>query len=253
MHGYRKAVETKGYICSSLLSNHMTEARKLILKMIEEKSCVKQDVYTNTKDRFIELRDVLQDVIQELKESFGGKDERIDMYYKKKGDYEAEVKIAGDILIFHMHTNVFQFDKSHSLWRSSYLKDDESNGFVGVINIYNFLADSFKFHRRGDMGYLIARIFVNKDNHFLVQGKRQLGFLYNDFIGSKLTKEKMVDIIESAVLYTLDFDMLTPPYQNMQEVTVEQIQALSDNLNIRTGKRLGFRFSSDDDTTNIEL
>ncbi|MCB0760833.1 MAG: hypothetical protein KDC12_04860 [Flavobacteriales bacterium] len=230
----------------------MTEARELILKLIEEKARVKQDVFFNTKERFAELKDVLDQTMSELQESFGDRDNRITMYYKSKGEYEAEVKIAGDILIFHMHTNVFQFDKSHSLWRSSYLKDDESNGFVGVINIYNFLADSFKFHRQQDIGYLVARVFVNRDNHFLVQGKRQLGFLYNDFIGSELTKEKMIDIVESTILYTLDFDMLTPPYQNMQEVTVEQIQALSDNLNIITGKRLGFRFSSDDDGAEFE-
>ena len=225
----------------------MGEARKLIEQLIEEKSCLKQDVFALTKEKFGEMRDVLEETISDLKETFAAKDDRIEFYFKKKGTYEAEVKIAGDILIFHMHTNVFQFDSSHSLWRTSYLKDNESNGFVGVINVYNFLADSFKFNRGGDTGYLIARVFVNREGHFLVQGKRQLGFLYNDFIGSKLTKEKITDIVESILLYTLDFDMLAPPYQQMQEVTVGAIQALSDNLNIQTGKRLGFKFSSGDD------
>lgn len=226
----------------------MGEARKLILQLIEDKSSLKQDVFELTKKKFSEIREVLEQTVTELESEFADKDNRIQFYYKKKGDFEAEVKVAGDILIFHMHTNVFQFDKSHSMWRSSYLKDNENNGFVGIINIYNFLADSFKFNREGDSGYLIARIFVNHEGHFLVQGKRQLGFLYNDFVGSVLTKDKILEIVESAILYTLDFDMLTPPYQHMQEVTVGAIQAQSENLNIRTGKRLGFKFSNDDDS-----
>lgn len=226
----------------------MEDAQELIVKLIKEKSILKQDVYENTLKRFDDFREILKDTIHDVQDAVGDSDDRLEFYYKKKGAYEAEVKLAGDILIFYMHTNVFQFDKSHSLWRSAYLKDDENNGFVGVINIYNFLADSFKFGRKNDRGYLIARVFVNRDNHFLVQGKRQLGFLYNDFINSELSKQRIQDVVNSAILYTLDFDLFAPPYQSQQEVSVQEIQALSRNLNIVTGKRLGFRFSNDSDS-----
>lgn len=225
----------------------MSEPRDLILKLLEEKSIVKQDVYHNTQRVFNELKDVLRQTVEYLQSNFEGKDSRVEFYYKDKGPFEAEIKIAGDVLIFYMHTNVFQFDKSNSLWRSSYLKEDETRGYVGTINIYNFLADSFRFQRGKDLGYLIARLFINRDNHFLVQGKRQLGFLYNNFIKEVLDQEKIGQIVDSAILYTLDFDLFTPPYQQHQEVSVDEIQALSQNLNVVTGKRLGFRFSYDDD------
>ena len=55
-----------------------------------------------------------------------------------------------------------------------------------MINIYNFLADSFKYNRLNDVGYLVGRVFLNKDLHYFVEGKRQLGFLYNDFVNDKL-------------------------------------------------------------------
>lgn len=216
--------------------------------MIEERSSLKQDVFERTLENFNLLKAVLQEVVTELQEEYVKKDSRLEFYYKDKGEFEAEVKIAGDILIFHMHTNIFQFDKSHSIWKSSYLKDKEGNGYVGMINIYNFLADSFKFQRSQDSGYLIARMFVNHEDHFMIQGKRQLGFLYNDFINSVMNKEQMRNIVESAIAYTLSFDLYAPPYQAVQEVTVGQIQALSQNLNVVTGKRLGFKFSFDDDT-----
>jgi hypothetical protein len=97
-----------------------------------------------------------------------------------------------------------------------------------------------------DVGYMISRIFINRERHFLVQGKRQLGFLYNDMINSTLDKEALKKVVESTFLYTLDFDLLTPPYENLQEITVEQIQSISQSHSLATGKRLGFRFGLDE-------
>lgn len=225
----------------------MKEESDKIVSIIKEKSSLKQDVFDKTKDAFSRMKGVLEEELTTISQKFGDSDPRVTFHFKDQGAFQAEVKIAGDVLVFFMHTNVFQIEKEHSIWRTSYLKEDESRSYVGVINIYNFLADSFKYHRPNDRGYLIGRIYVNKDNHFIVQGKRQLGFLYNDIINAELTNEALKSVIESAILYTLDFDLLTPPYQSMQEVSVQEIQALSQHLNIATGKRLGFKFSFEDD------
>lgn len=215
-------------------------------KLLKEKSVLKQDVFYTTINTFQDLKEVLKESIAEIKERFGSTDDRVEFYYKDRGDFQVEVKIAGDILIFQMHTNVFQFDAEHSLWRSSYFKDNEPNSYVGIINCYNFLADSIKYQRTMDVGYMISRIFVNRERHFLVQGKRQLGFLYNDMINSTLDKEALKKVVESTFLYTLDFDLFTPPYENFQEITVEQIQSISQSHSLATGKRLGFRFGLDE-------
>jgi hypothetical protein len=215
-------------------------------KLLKEKSVLKQDVFYTTINTFQDLKEVLKESIAEIKERFGSTDDRVEFYYKDRGDFQVEVKIAGDILIFQMHTNVFQFDAEHSLWRSSYFKDNEPNSYVGIINVYNFLADSIKYQRTMDVGYMISRIFINRERHFLVQGKRQLGFLYNDMINSTLDKEALKKVVESTFLYTLDFDLLTPPYENFQEITVEQIQSISQSHSLATGKRLGFRFGLDE-------
>jgi hypothetical protein len=220
--------------------------QETILQLIKEKSILKQDVYQLTTDTFKDLKKALQESIDEIKTKFGNTDQRVEFYYKNKGDLQAEIKVAGDILVFQMHTNVFQFDAEHSLWRSSYFKDNEPNSYVGIINVYNFLADSIKYQRTMDVGYMISRIFVNRERHFLVQGKRQLGFLYNDMINSTLDKEALKKVVESTFLYTLDFDLLTPPYENFQEITVEQIQSISQSHSLATGKRLGFRFGLDE-------
>ena len=225
----------------------MEDSRDLILKTLRERSCLKQDVYDHTLEVFNMLKEVCAEAIRDISEKFGDTDERVQFYFKDEGTHEAELKIAGDVLIFNMHTNVFLFDQSNSVWQTSYLKENETNGYVGVINIYNFLADSIKYQRYNDAGYLIARIFVNRENHFLVQGKRQLGYLYNDFIHAQMDKDTMRKIIDSALLYTMNFDLLVPPYQNVQEVSVAEIENTNHQLRVKTAKRLGFKFSFEDE------
>lgn len=220
-------------------------SRELIVKTIKEKVCLKQDVYAITLQTFSDLKYVLQQTVKEVKKDFGKTDSRVVLEYKSKGEYEAEVVIGGDTLVFHMHTNVFQFDSSNSLWKTSYLKEDETRGYCGIISVYNFLSDSFRYNRYNDLGYMIARIFVNSEKHFFVQGKRQLGFLYNDFVNGVIDKDQLKSIIHSAILYTLDFDLYTPPYDHVKEITVSQIEEMAQTDRLKTGKRLGFRFQAD--------
>lgn len=223
------------------------DARDLILGMLRTKSCMKQDVYQNTVALFEVIKELLQEVAQELETGAKGHDERLTVAFADKGATACELRVAGDVVIFHMHTNVFKLDQSHSLWKTSYLEEDELRGYFGVVNMYNFLSDSFKYNRERDLGYLVARLFLNRDNKFLVQGKRQLGFLYDDLVANDLDRQRIKEVLLSVVLYVLEFDLLAPPYDQVNQVTVSEMNELNANLKISTGKRLGFRFQSDAD------
>jgi hypothetical protein len=80
-----------------------------------------------------------------------------------------------------------------------------------------------------------------------VEGKRQLGFLYNNIAHSVLDKPKMREVVHSVILYCLDFDLLTPPFDAMSQVTLEEIKSAKLEEAMTTGKRLGFRFEADND------
>jgi hypothetical protein len=208
---------------------------------------LKQDVYSNTVHAFSILKANAKQLINSLAKATAAIDNRIVIEYKEKGEFEFELRIAGDLLIFAMHTNIFEFDKTHQVWRSSYVKDDHSRSFCGMINIYNFLNDSFKYNRVNDLGYVIGRIFINKENHYFLEGKRQLGFLYNDFVHAIIDEKTITAILESTVLYCLNFDLYTPPFDSIKEISVIDMQTASESMQIKTGKRLGFRFQADSD------
>ena len=211
------------------------------------KTNLKQEVYQNTVRMFTILKDVLRELAEEYREKLKGKvDENVLPFFQEKGIFEAEFRIGGDLLIFSMHSNVFVFNREHPIWKLEYIKTNPLNAYCGVFSIYNFLADSFKYSRYQDLGYLIARIFVNRENHFFVEGKRQSNEVVKDLGSDELTKENFKEIIETAIKYAIDFDLLVPPYDQVKIATVEQMQVEINHSRIQTGKRLGFKFNSDD-------
>jgi hypothetical protein len=226
----------------------MTEKDKKeqILSALEMKSLVKQKVYDQTLEAFNALKEVLQEITIEFNSKLNIKDPRVKFKFKERGQFEAELKVAGDILIFSMHSNIFEFDRDHNVWKLGYVKDNSLYSFCGIINVYNFLSDSFKFNRVEDLGYLISRVFINLEKHFFVEGKRQQEYLYHNFGKSVLNKEILKDIILKTVIYAIDFDLLVPPYDNVKIASVGQLNAKMEYSKMKTGKRLGFKFNSDD-------
>lgn len=222
-------------------------AHELILDTLKEKACLKQQVYKKTYAIFQEFKVEANKLIGELGSEMCDIDKDVTFEFIDKSDFEFQIKFGGDVLVFFMHTNVFDFDKSHNIWNSSYVKEDRMRTYCGMINIYNFLADSFKYNRVDDIGYLVARCFVNKDEHYFVEGKRQLGFLYNDFVNETITTKKIKNIIESSILYSMEFDLLTPRYEAMSTVSVQEINEVTSIIKLKTGKRLGFKFQNDSD------
>lgn len=221
--------------------------RARILEAIVSKSTLKQKVFDNTFATFNELKEVLFEMASEWDDELEGRlDRRVRIEYRDRGKFEAQLQLANDLLIFQMHTDVFEFDSNHIIWQNPYVQADKSNSYCGVINIYNFLSDSFKFNRNADEGYLIGRIFINREKCYFVEGKRQTSMRAMQFGSKPITREGLIDVVETAVHYALNFELLTPPYEDSKRVTVDQFNAKMDNSKFTTGKRLGYDFNVDD-------
>jgi hypothetical protein len=138
---------------------------------------------------------------------------------------------------------VFRFDDGQAIWGTGYLKEDPNRGYASVIEVYNFLADSFRYKRNNDLGYMLARIFINVDQHFLVQARGRLGLLFNDFAHDQLDREGWQQVVYALVNEAIAFDLFVPPLERVEQVSVAQMQELDYNVNTSTGKRLGFQLS----------
>jgi hypothetical protein len=217
-----------------------------IVTTLKEKAVLKQKVYDNTMDQFDRTRKILAAMAREINSDLGDADKRVRMDFKERGKFDVLLKVAGDILVFSMHSNVFEFDRNHPVWKIPYVNKNPKNSYCGVINIYNFLADSFKYNRLEDLGYLIARVFINHENQYFVEGKRQMGMIFSNFGSEELSREALKKILYTAIQYSLEFDLLAPPYDTVKIASVGQVEAKIQHSRMATGKRLGFQFNSDD-------
>ncbi|MFM2285927.1 MAG: hypothetical protein RLZZ543_1424 [Bacteroidota bacterium] len=225
----------------------MPNAQELIIQSLKEKSSLKQDIYRLNLSLFEQFKIALKEIAAKLHDEIQQHDKRVLIEYSENSPFSIQIRTGGDVLVFEMHTNVFLFDSQHKIWNLSYVQEEYSRAYCGLINIYNFLSDSIQYKRVNDVGYLIGRIFINKESHFMVEGKRQMGFLYNNFSTDVISEERIREVIQSAILFCLNFDLLIPPYEAVQETTFTQITENAQSIKAITGKRLGFRFHKDED------
>jgi hypothetical protein len=218
------------------------ELHDSVLKLLHDKVTLKQDVLALTKKWFNVLNEVIATEVSSLK--LGLQDPRIRMDFVTKSEYETRVMIGSDALIFHLHTNIFTIPEENPLWKDTYVKKDFSRGYFGVIYVYNFSAQSILQNRIGDEGGLLARIYINKENHFVVEGVQQVALRFPKIAKNRLTKDVFVEMLHLLFLGAVSNDLIIPPYDAVSGINVDQLNELSENLGIRTNKTLGFRSSS---------
>lgn len=230
-----------------IMNSDDSSPRAKIINLLNVKSVIKSQIFDQCLEVFGVLKDVLGEMSNDLNdmlENHGAR--RVRLEYRDRGKFEAELKFADDVLIFSLHTDVFEFDRDHPVWKNPYAKNNPYNTYCGVISVYNFLYDSMKYNRNDDLGYLVARMFVNKDKAFFVEGKRQKRQITDQFGKSTLTRDDLVAFVESAILYSLSFDLLVPPFDMVKEATVGEMNVKIESSKMKTGKRLGYKYNSDD-------
>ena len=215
------------------------ETREKLLELLNTKSLLKQEIYASTKTYFKELKKNIQQEVEVLQPSIS--DPSIRMSFEDKGEYEAMMFVGSDVLVYHMHNNVFCLPPDHLFWKTAYLKKDESLGYFGVFHVYNFLAQSYLLNRKEDIGFLLARIFINRKGHFFIEGVDPLSSKYaklgKNVVSSTLFNEISLSLSISAV----EFDLYVPAYNSIGQINISQLEELSSNLGVQKVKRLGFK------------
>ncbi|MSQ78228.1 MAG: hypothetical protein EXR21_00950 [Flavobacteriaceae bacterium] len=218
----------------------MKDKNNEIVSLLTHKSATKQQIYRITLEVFTQFKKQLDEVHTMLASQMN--DANVEIRYTDAGTFEAHLKFSGDTLIFMMHTNVFTFPDAHFTKTGKYVKEDPMRGYCGLIQIYNFLSDSIKYNREEDLGDLVARIFVNKDKHFFIEGKRPLSLNHNKFHKESISNDSIVNIIQECILYCLNFDLITPPIELVQNITVDQKNYQSYSSGFATSKNVGIGF-----------
>ncbi|MDQ3292605.1 MAG: hypothetical protein M3Q05_15060 [Bacteroidota bacterium] len=218
----------------------MEDRLEAIFEGLKQKSTTKQTIYRNTQDIFEKMRVAAADIVAILSKKITEVDSNVVIEYRNINEFEFHIKFSGDLLIFVMHSNVITFPDDHELMTSDYVEEDFRRRFFGHIMAYNFMADSIKYNRMNDPGYLLARILINVENHFYIEGVSELDLEDND-ISKNIVDDKALRLfIESAMVASVNNDLIAPALEDIKKISVKQKM---ENQQVSRGQKLGFSFS----------
>ena len=217
--------------------------REEILQTIIRQTTLKQRVFDNTFAAFHLLKETLLEMTSELDDALDGKlDRRVRLEYRDRGKFEAQLQVGSEMLIFQMYTDVFIFAPDHPVWQNPYVAAERRHAYCGVVNVYSFLSDSFKFNRNADEGYLIGRLFINDENRYFVEHKGACSVPAERFGSAEIGREELIRLLEETLAFALAFDPYMPAASENRRVTVDQFNTKMDNSKFVTGKRIGYDF-----------
>lgn len=216
-----------------------------IKNLLENKSTAKQATYRHIVEAFSILSHEAKRVVDELLKRAHPDDKDVTVEYNTVSEHEFDVKLAGDMLIFVMHTNVVTFEDSHPIMKEDYILQNDVNRYFGQIMIYNFMADSLRFNRSNDPGYLLARLMINHDNRFFIEGEKELAE-YNKISETPITEEILRKIVKIVLRMAIENDLIAPPFKEVKSITLHQKREHAPELG--GGQKIGFRMSYENKT-----
>ncbi|MDQ4140410.1 MAG: hypothetical protein M3142_07770 [Bacteroidota bacterium] len=218
----------------------MEDRLETIFEGLKQKSTTKQTIYRNTQEVFEKMRVAAADIVATLSQKITEVDSNVVIEYRNINEFEFHIKFSGDLLIFVMHSNVITFPEDHELMSSNYVEEDFRRRFFGHIMAYNFMADSIKYNRMNDPGYLLARILINVENHFYLEGVSELDLEYTDMAKNIVDDRALRLFIESAMVASVNNDLIAPALEDIKKISVKQKM---ENQQVSRGQKLGFSFS----------
>ncbi len=204
---------------------------------MQQKSATKQVIYRNTREAFSRMKLIARELVNELSERVTRFDSSIILEYKDINEHEFNIKFSGDLLIFIMHSNIITFPDDYKIMQSPYVEEDFRRRFFGHIMAYNFMADSLKYGRLDDPGYLIGRMLINIDKHYTLEGVKQLDLPFEGFSKAPLADEDLRIVIESAMIAAVNNDLMG---QNVSDIEKISLKQKYDNMHLSSTQKVGF-------------
>jgi len=215
--------------------------------LLESKSTAKQITYKNLLAAFNSLRKEASRIASDLTAKAKPNDEDVTIYFREVNEHEFEVKLAGDLLSFVLHTNIVTFDPNSEVMKDPYITQNFVNRYFGQIMVYNFMADSLKFNRVNDPGYLLVRLLVNHEGRYVVEGDGNLASLAGKISADPITEQELAILVKLAMTLAIENDLMAPSFPDVRFITV--FQKMEKTQELGAGQKIGFQMSYQNDVT----
>ncbi|SIT86301.1 hypothetical protein [Pontibacter indicus] len=211
-----------------------------IIQGLQQKSVTKQAIYRNTYQAFTRMKEISQEIVEDLTNRITAHNADVVIEYKAISDLEFQIKFSGDLLVFVMHSNIITFPDDYEIMRNEYVDEDFRRRFFGHIMAYNFMADTIKYNRLDDPGYLVGRMLINIENHFVIEGVKQMDLHYDRIARNVISDDMLRLIVESAMIAAVNNDLMGQDVSDIERITYKQ---KLENSQLSKPRKLGFMIS----------
>jgi hypothetical protein len=208
-----------------------------IITGLQQKSATKQAIYRNTKETFERMKEISIELVEELTDRITKHNADVVIEYRNISELEFQIKFSGDLLVFVMHSNIITFPDDYEIMRTDYIEEDFSRRFFGHIMAYNFMADTIKYNRLDDPGYLVGRMLINIEKHFCIEGVKQLELSYDQIARNVVNDDTLRLIVESAMVAAVNNDLMGQDVSDIEKITLKQ---KLENAQLSKPRKLGF-------------
>lgn len=220
------------------MDNQFTE----IVSILKEKARLKQEIFRNTQAIHGRMRELTRKLCADLGRELEGLDPKVPIEFNDSSEFEFSARFSVDLLQFGMHTNVVTLSPDHILFGNPYIMEDVNRTYFGQVLVYNFTADSIRYNRQTDQGYLLARFLINKENHFFIESLGQFGMEYFDISKNVVNDEALLAFVNGNILAAIQTDLQAAPYHDLQVITLEEKEA---NRMPGAIEKVGFQMAHD--------
>lgn len=213
----------------------------LIIDKLQNKACLKQAIYKVTITAFNNLKDLAEKMADEINSKLPEDiDENVRIVFTSINQFEFRLKFSGDTLAFILHSNVVTLQPNHPALNNDYVREDMNRSYFGSIRVYDFLSDSFKYNRYNDAGILMARMLINKDNHYFIDAGLHFKALKQNIEKNEVAQSNLRFFIENAMITAMEIDLIAPEYKDIFTVSLQE--HFSNNQG-EAGTKLGFQMT----------
>lgn len=220
----------------------MEEKINQIAAFLKNKTILHEEISKNSLEVLARLMTLSKILAEKINLKTVAKDKKEEVRFREINDHEFHLDFSGDLLIFTLHSHIMTFQEEHPVAMNSYVLQKPERSFFGHIMVYNFLSDSLSNNRTDDFGYLVARLLVNRENHFYVEGLRELGTKHPELANNTLNDDFLNSFIAEAMHAAITNDIVAPLFQEIQIIALGQKLM---NQNVNPGQKVGFQSNTD--------
>lgn len=103
------------------------------------------------------------------------------------------------------------------------------------------MSDSVKYNRVNDPGYLLARLLVNHEGRYVIEGGGRLAEISNKVSGAPVTDQELNLLVKLAMTIAIENDLMAPPFPQVQFITLMQKNEKTQEMG--GGQKIGFKMS----------